>query len=1439
MRKRILAAGLIFAMLISSGTNVSYTKAKGKTALAKKAITLRKGKTFLLKLKNNTKKVKWSVNKKKIIKLSKKTKKSVTLKALKPGKAKVTAKVGKKKYTCKVTVSAKGKNQQSATPMPDNSQSVPQISQIPTTTKQPTETTVPGVQTTQTPDINNTATPDVKETQAPDADNTATPDVKETQTPDADNTATPDVKATQPPDVNNTATPDVKETQTPDVNNTATPDVKETQAPDADNTATPDVKETQAPDVDNTSTPDVKETEKPMESPAVTPEVPSTATPTSVPEVTEDPTGKTVTIRGTVTDAEGTLLSGVKVCLGQPDEEYNTRFTAITDENGVYTVYGVKKGENYRACVYGINSYEDKPEIKITAGEKSTYDIKVQKSMIKVSGKLVDAEGKAVANLTVGVYESSEERQNGASPKNEFVSGEDGTYNVWLEKNKDYYLKVSGNGNEYFPEKIQANSANQDIQISESLVLVEGTVKDKAGTVYKNETVVLSIKENESGTQGYHTSLKTNDNGQFCISMRKGAVCNAELIIEGVSYDLIGTITVGNESTYDLLLDGEIETVNLNLVYANQKEADEFYISGYMYKDGKISYLTGSEYRSVTGKDGTCKLRLKKGDLWHLKASVHGETCSLEDVLVGDESTYNKQLDISFKKISGTVTQKNGTSVPKAKVSFYESAEMNNYTSKSASTDENGMYEVWLEEDVTYYVSITICGATYKIGKLEDNYNFTLDVNLEKVELEVKNSDGTEYSTWSLYQNDNGKKGGYLGIFNKTETLMLETGKKYFVVIGWDLVVSDSNTFIAGSFTVGDAKTYKITVDEITVSGVVKTSDGTILTSANIVGTNDRVSVNFKNATTKKYTIVGGEDGKYTIKLIKGQEYSITVSAAGKTYEAGTIVADKDKEQNITIDAKLAAIHGKITDANDEIIKAKKVCFYEDEAYNNLAYEGGVNEDGTYGLYVEPGKTYYVRAAVPEGDYEYASSYEYVPLGSITVTEDNDTYDLKSSKMCVSGKVTDADGNALSYCSLQYYASESDSDYDKIASKRTGSNGQYTIWIEPGTYDVRASVPDSPDSSKWYSVGVLDTSDAAAYDKTLQMRRIKGKITGVSKEALKECDLRLYEEENADDSNYIDRITPETDGTYQTKIYVKDDTRYFLRFGDDVYESVGSILSGDASTYDITVDKPFEKVSGKATFADGSPIKDGSLYLYDKESGNDRKCVAGYSIYDDEGKFETGYLKTGTTYYCEFELDNVRYKSGSITVGTTDSYDQSIDKTLKRVSITVKDAGGTVLDDVTIKIKEDTDAEESEVICTGETSEEGVFKTEYLEVGKTYVASAKVCGKEYKTDTFTVGKDDQYEVKSDASFVKAKGTVKKADNSMVTYGCIYLYESSDDDKYDYKGYAYISNGEYSNLRLESGKTYYVRVEDYSQSGYQNAGVITGGDASTYDIKIQE
>ena len=73
--------------------------------LSKKTVTVKIGKTVKLKLKNNKKKVKWTViSGKKNVTLSKKKKTGVTIKGKKPGTAKVQAKIGKKKYVCKVKV---------------------------------------------------------------------------------------------------------------------------------------------------------------------------------------------------------------------------------------------------------------------------------------------------------------------------------------------------------------------------------------------------------------------------------------------------------------------------------------------------------------------------------------------------------------------------------------------------------------------------------------------------------------------------------------------------------------------------------------------------------------------------------------------------------------------------------------------------------------------------------------------------------------------------------------------------------------------------------------------------------------------------------------------------------------------------------------------------------------------------------------------------------------------------------------------------------------------------------------------------------------------------------------------------------------------------------------------------------------------------------------
>lgn len=95
-----LAKIMLVAILAFAITPLANTQAKAKVKLNKTSISLQKGKTYTLKVKGTKKKPKWSSNKKSIATVSKKGK--VTAK--KAGNAVITAKIGKKKYTCKVKV---------------------------------------------------------------------------------------------------------------------------------------------------------------------------------------------------------------------------------------------------------------------------------------------------------------------------------------------------------------------------------------------------------------------------------------------------------------------------------------------------------------------------------------------------------------------------------------------------------------------------------------------------------------------------------------------------------------------------------------------------------------------------------------------------------------------------------------------------------------------------------------------------------------------------------------------------------------------------------------------------------------------------------------------------------------------------------------------------------------------------------------------------------------------------------------------------------------------------------------------------------------------------------------------------------------------------------------------------------------------------------------
>ena len=132
--KKSLCALLTAALLVSGAAAPGVAEAKAKIKISKKKLTLTVGQKKKLKVKGTKKKVKWSSKNKKIATVTKKG----VVKAKKKGTTKIIAKVGKKKYTCKVKVKAK-QNTVTITPKPTGNTGV-----IPNGTNTPGGPSYPG-----------------------------------------------------------------------------------------------------------------------------------------------------------------------------------------------------------------------------------------------------------------------------------------------------------------------------------------------------------------------------------------------------------------------------------------------------------------------------------------------------------------------------------------------------------------------------------------------------------------------------------------------------------------------------------------------------------------------------------------------------------------------------------------------------------------------------------------------------------------------------------------------------------------------------------------------------------------------------------------------------------------------------------------------------------------------------------------------------------------------------------------------------------------------------------------------------------------------------------------------------------------------------------------------------------------------------------------------
>lgn len=1006
MKKRILVNLITLALVISLFSGDMPVEAKRKAALSKKKVSLEVGKSIKLKLKNNKKKVKWSTDKKKIVKLSNKSKKGVTIQAVKVGKAKVTAKIGKKKYVCRVTVTKKRskKNENDSVPSQDT-------------------VTVPAsiVPSTQAPVPNPV-------TQSPGQQN-----------PDEESGS--------------------KETAKPGQSNVP----EGTERPEE--SANP------------------LESEQPEES--------------YLPVSSDEPEG-TITVSGTVKDAEGTLLKGIEVYVGEKDEEgyFSTQYKAKTTEQGTYTFSALQKNKWYEVRIGQVGDNA----ARINTADETTYHIQIQKSLIKVNGMFEDVDAKPLKRVQIALYDSNESLTSGPS-EGEFETDAEGRFDVYMEKNRVYYVKVSGLGKNYFPGKIDTSKQNQTLQIEDSVVSVSGVLKNQDETVRKNEQLYFY---GENDYTWYSRTITTGDSGEYSFSMPLNFSYLVKIQISGVYYS-IGTIVAGDESTYDLNLDFKLSDINGSLKYANGKYVNETQIDAIRLAAYRSESDNAYEFQFlIEVKEGKYNIQLRTGDTYYLKVLSGGKTYSAGILTAGEETTYDLKLDVSLQTIEGTLLSSNGTKFEKECIHFYDNSEYSgNY--QSIYTDESGKYKVILEEDTVYYASVSLTGQTYEITNIktgDNSHDLIIETSLEKINPVIKDSKGIEFEYWYLYEDEDGEIGKSFYTKSPNESakkpLYLENGKKFHIKVARGNFIDGQTSaeFYAGVLTAGNPDSYNFTIATSKVTGKVTDAFGNIVSSEHItkekgywysgIWDNSRyynnVFISLKDKQIGEGTSVRISSDTFTAELLEGRHYDVSVTINNKSFPVGELVAGDESTYNFQI-RDIVKVDGNVRDGNNQLLKEKKLYFWEGENVK-MQYGGpaeyttycGVDANGNYELYLETGKAYSIMAQVCDE----VNNNEYVSVGSITIAVDGkNTYDLKCSEIEIKGNLKDASGKAVQSVWVRFYENENDSDYDSKITKHPDVLGEFSVWLDKKTYYVRVQ---KVSGGKYIPIGKLTVGEEDTYN---------------------------------------------------------------------------------------------------------------------------------------------------------------------------------------------------------------------------------------------------------------------------------------------------------------------------------------------------------------------
>ena len=1009
------------------------------------------GESVRIQLKNNKKKVKWVVaSGKNIITLSKKKKTGVTIKGKKAGKARVHAKIGKKKYICKVTVKKldKSSDEDWDDDVDQDDDDTSTEEPVVQPTEKPLQTSDPVIPSTSAPSV---ATPEP----TPGEDTTPVPAtivpslLPASSTPEPSQTSVPTVKPTDVP----SATP--LETMTPPVS-TIEPTIKPTIEPTIKPTIEPTEKPT--PEPTQSASPTVEPTNVPSATPleTITPSLPPSS---STPEPTIKPENH---YQGLYAESEPFVISSVT--FDKEVTSYSLAYTNIyVTQEGAASLKEVVP--DVSKCTFTVYCYGKKAEVKGISdivwneeeGEDPYYSFALT---VEQDGK----EYTETIKMMLGIpkYPNTPGNlSNGLTLLS--LQADDKTYE--LERNVAY-----GGETYYFKDK--------EIDISK---IAEAKKVSIVG-VYEEETVTIDV-EIRKWNQGYAFFINQ--------SFKKGNLEIGSGYFSGYKkseryFDVDAFTSTKGEVTGDMVsnewcfvYEPKLEKgKSLKDIFGNLSEELKIYRTVYnnaYYKDNEIRNVVWHEESFYENKEDPGYYT------FDIVVTVDGKELTQEYKLIQRQRTY---------QVSGKLTTADG--VPISDVSIM--LEQEGGSQETVKTDSEGYFSKKLikgtyqfnlgksftveDEDLQWNESLPV----YKImGKVTRKGVQSKDVpafwfdSQDDTQTIANESDysGTEIRYWSYLEKGTYNVTSYNTLIetitvtkSETHDITMELGMVFGKGSGYYKFVNTEDPEVYEQPYAGNGSykvylkpgTYEVQKDgtvidtiEVTLGDMEKdyvsyTCKGELL---------DMKGVQIPKSVYNYDIVVKKEDTVYkNLSLTRWSEGTsgYNFSALPGTYQfyygekkiAEVTVTDSDVVKDLTMPVKYIKI--KMYDAQNQLIPLTQQVELLNQESKQRYYLYGEEDEDSVG--------FSMAMALPLGTYQF-ETYEGMPSvqgKTITVKEDTDEIVMNMNVYKLTGncKINGESADRSTWIDLRR---KEDGYY--LASCTVDDEGNYVFYLEPGEYTMK------------------------------------------------------------------------------------------------------------------------------------------------------------------------------------------------------------------------------------------------------------------------------------------------------------------------------------------------------------------------------------------------